>query len=438
MTCRRYIFIYLSLITFLMQTPAWGSTPWNLFDKGLEAFHKQDYAEALRYFEQARSEGLDDARLYYNLGVTYYKLGRYRDAEEVFLIVKKEPAMKSLATYNLGLVALKQHNRQQAENWFRETLAADKSGKLASLSAEQLRRLGYAVQIPQQTEYPGFAMIRGAMGYDDNVILQASDLTLSATDQNDTFFEFFAFANKQVARLGNKTLELEGSLYNTRYVDLSANDLDDLNLGIVLAGNFEQWEWDTGLSTGATYIDGNGLNSTTTIRLVARRKLSETNDLRLQYQLGRIDEIDEIYSYLAGWRHQAQVDSTWKLGKQQVRITYRFEFNDRKDLQTPLFTSYSPARHNLRIRNVYAITKRLNTSLDLRYRYSRYNDPNEQLDGSFVTRTDTRYRAIASVSYHVGKNTNLRGEYAFTKNDSNLSDREYTRNRFQISLDYLW
>ena len=410
------IIVYILFLFLIIQYPVWGTTVQDLFNKGVDAFRSHDYKVALDYFERAQGGGLDNTKLYYNLGVTYYKLERFRESENAFLKVVHDPDMQQLATYNLGLIALKQGNNQKAESLFRKTLALNKSNKLAQLSAEQLNLLGY----------------------DDNVILQADVLKTSTSNQDDTFFELFAYGSKKIAQLSNNALQIEGSLYSTRYSDLSAYNLDDLNVGVVLSGNLDQWVSETGLSEGATYIDGIGLDRTTTLKLGAERKFSQGNKLRLRYSLNRIDNIDNSYSYLAGWLHQIQIDSTSTHGSQNIRFTYRFEYNDRNDLLTPRFTSYSPMRHILRLRTMFPISSRLNAFIDLRYRYSHYNDASQQLNGSFITRTDNRYRVIVRGVYSLGKHTDLTGEYSHTKNISNLSTEEYTRNRYQIYIAYIW
>lgn len=437
-TNRRNVFIYLLFALLNFQSPVWGTTVQDLFNQGVEAFRNQNYQVALDYFERAQEGGLDNAKLYYNLGVTNYKLERYKDSENAFLKIVHDPDMEQLATYNLGLVALKQGNTHKAERLFRKALAINKSNKLALLSAEQLKLLGFDVPMGGANEYPGFAMVRGSLGYDDNVILQADVLKTTTSNQGDAFFELFLFGSKEMAQLRNKALQIQGSLYSTRYSDLSAYNLDDLNIGVALSGDIGQWGSETGISEGATYIDGNGLNRTTTLKLGAERKFSQGNKLHLRYSLNRIDEIDKSYSYLAGWLHQVQIDSTLTHGSQNIRFTYRFEYNDRKDLLTPRFTSYSPTRHILRLRSKFPISNRLNASVDLRYRYSHYKDASEQLNGSFIKRTDNRYRIIVRGVYSLGKHTDLTGEYSHTKNISNLSSEEYTRNRYQIYLAYIW
>ena len=430
--------LYGLLVLLVLQVPAWASSARDLFDKGVAAFRNKDYVAALQFFEQAQSDGLDDNKLNYNLGVAYYKLERFADAKRAFLKIAGDPEMEALARYNLGLVALKQNDTKQAAEWFNKSREISKSDKLTQLSAEQLRRLGYDIPVQGQETYPGFAMIRGSLGYDDNAILQADILASTAANKGGSFLEFFAYGNKQVAQFGDKALQIEGSLFDIRYSDLSDYDLDDLYIGAILEHQLNIWTLDTGLSQDVTYVGGHGLDRTATLQIAGKRKISGRNKLRLRYRLSRIDDLDAAYSYLAGWSHQAQLESTLYEDRQQIRLTYRFEYNDREDLHAPLFTSYSPTRHTLGIRDMFPVADQFKAGIELRYRYSHYHDASEQFDGSYITRNDKRYRMIARLIYHVDKSSELTGEYTHTDNHSNIPVEQYKRNQYQLNLSYFW
>lgn len=426
------------LVLLLLQAPVWASASRDLFDRGVAAFRNKDYASALQFFEKARSEGLDDNKLHYNLGVTYYKLGRFADANRAFRKIVNDPDMAQLASYNLGLVALKQDDNKQAAEWFTRARKISKSGKLAQLSAEQLRRLGYDIPVEGHVAYPGFAMVRGSLGYDDNVTLQADIFSASAANKGDSFAELFAYGNKQVAQFGNKVIQIEGSLFDIHYSALSNYDLDDLYLGAVLEDTLDQWTLDAGLSEDITFIGGSGLNRATTLQVAGERKIFDKSKLRLRYRLSRIDDLDAAYSYLNGWSHQFQIDSTSYVARYQIRLTYRFEYNDRNDLQAPLFTSYSPTRNTLRVRGLFPLANRLKTQIDLKYRNSSYHNASQQSDGSLITRNDDRYQAIVRVIYNLSKRADMTGEYAYTDNHSNIPIEQYKINQYQLSLTYLW
>ena len=79
----KYLFrgIVLSLLMSLGMHSAMASAT-DDFRKGQQAFKQGDYQAALRWFRKARRQGLNNAAIFYNLGVTHYKLRQYGQAEK--------------------------------------------------------------------------------------------------------------------------------------------------------------------------------------------------------------------------------------------------------------------------------------------------------------------------------------------------------------------
>jgi tetratricopeptide (TPR) repeat protein len=74
-----------------------------LLHEGNSLFRSGLYRAALLRYREASALGLDSALLAYNLGVTYYELGDYADAERSFERAGEDPDLAQLAAYNLGL-----------------------------------------------------------------------------------------------------------------------------------------------------------------------------------------------------------------------------------------------------------------------------------------------------------------------------------------------
>jgi tetratricopeptide (TPR) repeat protein len=73
---------------------------------------------ALLRYREATVLGLDSALLAYNLGVTYYELAEYGDAERSFRRAAQDPSLQGLANYNLGLTYRAAGNTSQAAQAF--------------------------------------------------------------------------------------------------------------------------------------------------------------------------------------------------------------------------------------------------------------------------------------------------------------------------------
>lgn len=110
--------------------------PWNLskasilnssLHDGVSAYEKGDYNEALKKLLEAQIENPNDMKLKYNLANTYYKLGQYKEAENLFQSTaeqsEKELSLKSY--YNLGNTHYKVGKLQEAIESYEEALKID-------------------------------------------------------------------------------------------------------------------------------------------------------------------------------------------------------------------------------------------------------------------------------------------------------------------------
>src|SRR5688572_23158740 len=104
----------LALCLCLAPGPAAAADRTQVFDDAVAAFRAGDYDAALRSFLVARHLGLDTPGLRYNLGVTYYRLQRYAEAQAAFEALSHDPLWSALAHYNLGLVAQRMGNLGEA------------------------------------------------------------------------------------------------------------------------------------------------------------------------------------------------------------------------------------------------------------------------------------------------------------------------------------
>src|SRR3989338_855471 len=72
---------------------------------GIEAFNQGNYEQALGLFEAAERAGDQSDSLDYNIAVSLYRLGRYEEAKERFLLLVDKPEWQGLVRHNPGLVA---------------------------------------------------------------------------------------------------------------------------------------------------------------------------------------------------------------------------------------------------------------------------------------------------------------------------------------------
>jgi len=408
------------------------------YHRGSKAFKAGHYEAALQAFLEARRQGISQNSLDYNLGVTYYKLARFPEARRAFLAAARTSKMAPLAHYNLGLVALKQQQRNAARRWFQRTLAESDNPRLRHLADAMLTRSeSHDNKLRQLPPWWGFITTGG--GYDSNVTLQSDSETLVTSDQNDYFLNLFGYGAKRVAGTRDHGFSVDGSLYFLDYADLNAFDTTSFRAGGSLNHRRGRWRLNSGLHYVYTLLDKDKYTQTASLDFRAKTYLSRDQLLRLRYEVSFVDDLDKRFSFLDGWRHKARASSTWYLDNNlRLLLSYQLELNNREDLDTPRFISFSPTRHTLRLQGVAHFNPRYEAAADFRYRYSRYNDATVRVDGTDKTRKESRYRATLNFTRHLRRGWDISAEYRYTNNSSNFRRDDYHRHESSISLLIPW
>lgn len=105
------------------------------------AFKRSDYEAAADLYQAADHAGFKDPIIFFNLGVTHYKLADYDAAEAAFANASTYPKIAPLAIYNLGLVARKAGEPGEARGWFQQAARQrGASAKIRRLAEQALQR----------------------------------------------------------------------------------------------------------------------------------------------------------------------------------------------------------------------------------------------------------------------------------------------------------
>lgn len=106
------------------------------------AFDRSDYGSAATLFQRAERAGYPDPVLFYNLGIAYYRLQKYPEAEAAFATAASVDRLAPLSYYNLGLVAKRTGDNRDAHGWFRQAaLHPEASIKLKRLARKAIASL---------------------------------------------------------------------------------------------------------------------------------------------------------------------------------------------------------------------------------------------------------------------------------------------------------
>ncbi|TMH20388.1 MAG: tetratricopeptide repeat protein [Betaproteobacteria bacterium] len=403
-------------------------------ERGIAAFRAGDYPAALQSFLDALRAGLDTPGLHYDLGATYYRLGRYEEAEREFQALAPDPKWAPLARYNLGLSAQRAGRPQQAMEYFGEAHRTTADPNLRALAATAFERLRGAPPSPQTS-----AVISLAGGYDSNATLSPDAATVGVSHQGDRFVEALAAATHRLAGNTERGWVAHGGLVLRKYADLSQFDVRGSRAGLSYETDSGRVQTSVGGYFETAYIGGDRLQQVASVDAQASWRLDAGGELRGRYQLGHFAG-GGGFEYLDGRQQRLSADAGFALASALLRVGYQLELNDRRDLQQGSeFFSASPTRHSL-FASV-ALRNLAGWQADARgeYRVSRYRDPN-LIDGGAqgileVTRRDQRYGFALRASRPVAAPWRVFIDYSYYRNESNLDTYDYSRHQLMAGIE---
>lgn len=426
---RRFGYVFVLLLGLAVGS-AGAADRAQVFEDAVAAFRAGDYDSALRSFLVARRLGLDTPGLRYNLGVTYYRLQRYAEAQAAFEALARDPLWRALAHYNLGLVAQRTGSVGQARAYFDQAHRATTDPKLRTLADVALERLDTA-SVPPRTG----TLVSIAGGYDSNAAVYTENTATGR--RGDYFGELLAVSTRNLHGDAALGWNAHGALILRKYLDLGEFDVRGLRAGISRDTDAGGRQVSVGGSYGAVYFDGSLLEQSASFDLQARTRLDAGHDLRARYHLARIDG-GSNYRQLDGWQQRISADAGFGWGRALWRAGVQFELEDRRDLaQGSEFFSYSAKR-----RALYASAELPDVAgwqVDVRaeYRASRYRDPYRLDSGArVVVRNDDRYALALRSSRDAGAGRRVFLEFSYYRNDSSLGEYDFHRGQLLAGLEF--
>ena len=404
-------------------------------EQGVIAFRAGDYQAALQSFLDALGAGLDTPGLHYNLGATYYRLGRYAEAEREFQALAPDPKWAPLAHYNLGLTAQRAGRPQQAMEYFDQAHRTTTDPNLRALAATAFERLRGAPPSPQAD-----AVISLAGGYDSNATLSPDAATGGVSHQGDRFVEALAAATHLLAGNTERGWVAHGSLVLRKYADLHQFDVAVSRAGLSHERYWGRLQTSVGAYFDTAYIGGDRLEQGTSLDVQASSRPESGGELRGRYQFGHIAG-GSGFEYLDGRQQRLSAEAGFTLAGALVRAGYQLELNHRRDLQQGSeFLSASPTRHALFASVALRNLAGWRTDARGEYRVSRYRDP-DLIDAGpalgilEVTRRDRRYGFGLRAERRLSAPWRLFIDYSYYRNESNLDTYDYSRGQLMAGIE---
>ena len=389
------------------------------YDLGLSSYKSGDNAAAVIYFESAMKQGMDSISLKYNLASSYYKVGRYADAKKYFTLLSQTEKMRDLAEYHLGVIAIKEKNRSEAQRYFSSVVSSGNDAKLVKLSNQHLAALTIKEELWK-------SRLSFNLGYDDNIDSVSEDTVLGTADN---FYELSASTNLLIAGERKEGWIADAAFYAIEYSDIDSNDQRVLALGIKRSMKFADWDSSAHLSVADITYGGDDLQTISKFDFIGRKSISKNERINLRYRVEDIGSDNLLYDYLEGWRQRASFEYQTLSQNSSKQIRYELELNDRGELVTTSGAyDYSPTRHTVRGIYTHAIDKQWWLIGDVTYRFSDFEA------SSTIDREDNQWRFALTSDYRFDPTFKLSAKYQYTDNESTLDQYSYDKSVIKIGL----
>ncbi|MFQ5566170.1 MAG: hypothetical protein ACE5EU_07395, partial [Paracoccaceae bacterium] len=143
-----------ALLCLFQAGSALGATATELFADGNRLFRDDLYWAALLRYSQAEQAGMDAPLLHYNAGVAHYRAQQHGRARESLLRAAREPRLRAISHYNLGLNSYAAKDIDAALRWFRKARDQQSNKKISNLAQRAIARLQRETVQPMPTVMP--------------------------------------------------------------------------------------------------------------------------------------------------------------------------------------------------------------------------------------------------------------------------------------------
>jgi tetratricopeptide (TPR) repeat protein len=400
--------------------------------EGIHDFGAGAFQEALDKFLQARRQGLSSPALRYDLGATYYKLGRDAEAAAEFKSLLSDPKFSDFARYNLGLTSLRTGHKREAYRYFTQVAEQAHDTHLQALARTELH--DYQPRGPHGWQ----VFVEMVGGYDDNVLLAPNETLLTIPSAGSAMYSVIASGGGWLIGGHDRGWRLAGSLYDVQYPDQRAFNLLIAQAGPEYLLGAGSWALRAGASGARINLGPDELEAYGALNLRGEHPFAG-GTLRLNYRLERITG-GVNYAYLSGVQNQFGVRTSWQPGRAEILLGYSLALNHRQDLRTATqFFSVSPLRNQLETQLSWTATPRSSFYVHGLYWWNLYRDPNVFLQSGVrqqQKRSDTGYVTELGWVYRVTSKVSVTSEYARRNSDSNIQRYGYTSNQVSLSLQF--
>ena len=142
MSLRCLISILLFLLLIGYAAPSRSFSPF-AFDRANGSYEREKYEEARALYEKILTNDPDNPKVHYNLADTYFRLGRFEEAEKHFLwaLNAKDSSIREFSLYNLGNTKYRQQKLEDSIAYYDKVLEMNPDNEKAAANREFVKKL---------------------------------------------------------------------------------------------------------------------------------------------------------------------------------------------------------------------------------------------------------------------------------------------------------
>ena len=220
-----------------------------LFAKGIAAYNTKNYQQALAFFNRSSAEGLQDERLFYNMGSAYYRIGQYDAAYQAYEKSAKRASLAPVARYSMGLAAMKMDNQPQAiENFLLSyRLSTNEQQKALALRMLNKMNAGYRVTIKEKWS----SVMAANYGYTSNATTLHPDYSLLQDNVADQYQRYFVSVGFRP--IHNLQFEFRNVWLN--YMEIDSRDMAKTALNGKYRYTLSKLRFDVNMGGGVSFLN---------------------------------------------------------------------------------------------------------------------------------------------------------------------------------------
>ncbi len=403
-------------------------------DLAILYYNNQAFEKMLSVLTQAEGVARENGRIAFHQGRAHEKLKQYDRAASRFLrAAVLEPSLTASAYYYAGLSYQQLGLYEEAQESFKTVMEEAPESDFAPLAKKGLKLAKKA----EKKARPWNIYLNSSVQYDNNVLLEPTDGPLdgsqggvSPADARTVIF----IQGDYAMRAGNPWKAGFGyTLYQSAHQELA--QFDTQSLTPTLYYSHERGKTTTRVEylyqfvvlNKERYLEVQGLRPSYTY------KPGPTSSSEIFYHVQFKDFLETPQSPASSDRdsfnNQAGLSTRISFGKLSGKIDYLFELENAK------VADWDFNGHALTVGAEMRLPKAIQGTLNGGYNLKDYKNPNT-FSSTGAAREDNTYSTTLRFSRGLTPQSDLALQYAYTKNDSNLSVFDYSRHVY--SLSYGW